>query len=198
MATDIKAILDNLLSFYNFDGKTVVAVGAGGGQLIEYARPARRVIAVDSDARAVETLRTRIRAAGLDGKCSALESDFEEVTAGGDVVLFEFCLHEMANPCRCLRRARRMAKDVVVIDHLPDSEWSFYAAEEDKVRSGWDAVHVCQARIRAVFQATQRFRDYAELLEKVQVQGEESVRRIQPFLREKEIVLRMPYGIALL
>ena len=40
MATDITQVSANLLSFYDFRDKVVVSVGAGGGQLIEYARSA--------------------------------------------------------------------------------------------------------------------------------------------------------------
>lgn len=49
MATDLSAIVRNLTAFYDFAGKTVVAVGAGGGQLAESARSMRHVVAVDRD-----------------------------------------------------------------------------------------------------------------------------------------------------
>jgi len=47
MAADVRAIVANLAEFYDFGSKVVVDVGAGGGQLVEFARPARRVVAVD-------------------------------------------------------------------------------------------------------------------------------------------------------
>ncbi len=52
MTTGLAALLDNLLRFYPFDGKVVLAVGAGGGQLAGYGRAAKRVIAVDHEAAA--------------------------------------------------------------------------------------------------------------------------------------------------
>jgi len=53
MATDIKKVIEDLLGFYDFDDKVVISVGAGGGQLIEYGRKAKRVIALDNDAEAI-------------------------------------------------------------------------------------------------------------------------------------------------
>jgi hypothetical protein len=34
MATDLNLIITNLLAFYDFTNKTIVSVGAGGGQRI--------------------------------------------------------------------------------------------------------------------------------------------------------------------
>jgi 2-polyprenyl-3-methyl-5-hydroxy-6-metoxy-1,4-benzoquinol methylase len=47
MATDIGAIERNLQSFYDFQDKSVIHVGAGGGQLIGYAAITRSVLAID-------------------------------------------------------------------------------------------------------------------------------------------------------
>jgi hypothetical protein len=49
MATDINTIIANLMAFYDFRDKTVISVGAGGGQLIEYGRTAGKIIAVEND-----------------------------------------------------------------------------------------------------------------------------------------------------
>ena len=56
MATDIAAILQNLGSCYNFTGKSVIHVGAGGGQFIGYAFEARSALGVDPDPEAVARL----------------------------------------------------------------------------------------------------------------------------------------------
>ena len=56
MATDMAAVLANLLGFYRFDDTIMIAVGAGGGQLAGYGRVARQVIAVDSDGAALAAL----------------------------------------------------------------------------------------------------------------------------------------------
>jgi len=56
MATDVELVLENLVRFYPFDGKVMISVGAGGGQLAGCGRAARKVIAVDSDAAALGAL----------------------------------------------------------------------------------------------------------------------------------------------
>ncbi|MDD4857209.1 MAG: hypothetical protein PHD74_03785 [Candidatus Krumholzibacteria bacterium] len=56
MATDIGKIVENLVSFYDFKGKDVVHVGAGGGQLVGYAHSPRKITAIDNDRSAVERL----------------------------------------------------------------------------------------------------------------------------------------------
>jgi SAM-dependent methyltransferase len=121
VATDIQQIVANLHAFYDFAGRTVVAVGAGGGQLIEYARPARRVIAVDvdQDKTGIERLAARVLECGLADRYTLVKDDFLTVQPCGDVVLFEFCLHEMADPERALRHAGDLAADVLVIDPTP-------------------------------------------------------------------------------
>jgi len=65
MATDVGLILHNLLAFYDFTGKTVVAVGAGGGQLAGYGFQAKRVIAVDRDPAAMDQLKAVSSRLGL-------------------------------------------------------------------------------------------------------------------------------------
>jgi len=51
--------------------------------------------------------------------------------------LFEFCLHEMADPAQALGHAKGMAPEVVVIDHDRESRWAFLTAEENKIAAGW-------------------------------------------------------------
>jgi len=198
MVTDITQISANLLSFYDFSDKDVVSVGAGGGQMIEYARSAKKVLAVDSDPGAIEKLEEQVRSSGLADRFHIIQSDFESTDVKGDVVLFEFCLHEMKDPAGAIARARSMAPDLVIIDHLPESEWAYYAAEERQVRDSWDAVLACAIRIRGSFSAAQCFRDYEDLQNRVRTQGEESLRRIKRFAQETDIVIRMPYGIVLI
>ena len=42
MATDLHLMIKNLLSFYDFAGRVIISVGAGGGQFIEYGLVAKR------------------------------------------------------------------------------------------------------------------------------------------------------------
>jgi ubiquinone/menaquinone biosynthesis C-methylase UbiE len=198
VATETRQIVLNLLAFYDFTGKTVVAVGAGGGQLAEYARPVRQVIAVDRDANALARLAARLPECGLADKFRLVAGDLLDVSPCGDVVMFEFCLHEMADPDRALAHARRLAPDVLVIDHAPGSLWSWHAAEDGMVEAGWKAVERRVIRRERTVDAWQRFADYAELEAKLAMQGPSSVERIESHRGQTGIAIPMPYRLALL
>ncbi len=177
MATDYEAVVRNLLDFYDFEGKRVIDVGAGGGQLIGYARVVRSVLAVDNDAAALKTLGERLRAAALEDKFECRLADFLHVRdgEGADVVLFEFSLHEIPGPAEALAHALELAPDVVVMDHRPDSAWAWFVCEEDKARDAWRAIderhpHDVVVRTRYV-DCEQFFHDFGELAAKVGPRG---------------------------
>ncbi len=197
MATDLQEIVATLSAFYDFYDKTVIDVGAGGGQLVDYARPARRVIAVDRDPAALAQLAARIPASEPAGKFILVESDVLDVRARGDVVLFQFSLHEIAEPERALAHARGLAPDVLVIDHAPGSAWSFQAAEDEKVVSSWGAVERATIRRQQTVEGRQTFPGYAELEAKLRSQGRTSLERIQAYRGRTSIVIPMPYRLAL-
>ena len=198
MATDYGKIVEDLLAFYDFRDKTIVAVGAGGGQLIEYGRPARKVIAVDNDAPALDKLRENLKAAGLEDKFTRVLCDFNRAATTGDAVLFEFCLHELPDPAAALRHAKDLAPDVVIFDHGPGSDWAFFASEEDKVRISWRAVEGFPIRKRQSFRAIHAFKTYEELFLKVKSQGETSLRRIEKFRNDTDIAIPLIYEMALI
>jgi SAM-dependent methyltransferase len=185
------------LAFYDFGGKTVVSVGAGGGQMIAYAEPAKKVIAIDCDDGAVARLKDNLQKGPYLNKFDVMKADFYDVSVKGDVVLFEICLHEMTDPVLALKKAKSIAKDVVVYDHLP-GRWSFYTAETEKVERSWKAVHTLPVRKEAKFDAIQVFKDYNEIYEKLKVLGEPSASRIKEFLNTKDFTIPMPYAMALI
>src|SRR5262245_22043293 len=198
MATDVSQIVANLTAFYGFAGRTVVAVGAGGGQLIEYARPTHRVIAVDRDGAAIERLAARARDSGLADRFTLITSDFLDAQPRGDIVLFEFCLHQIAERERALEHARCLAPDVLVLDHAPHSEWSWCAAEEGMVAAAWHVVGRHETRRQQDVEAFQRFGDFAELEARLSQQGPESRGRIGRYEGQTAISIPMPYRLALL
>jgi len=198
MATDYRKLVDDLLAFYDFTDKTVIAVGAGGGQLVEYGRAAGKVLAVDNSVPALEKLRESLRAAGLEDKFTPVLGDFFGVDLRADAVLFEFCLHELPDPAAAVERARRMAPAVIVFDHWPGSEWSYLAAEEKKVAAAWAALVRFPVKKKQMHEAVQSFKDYGELYEKVKGQGETSLARIAAFKEIRDIRIPMPYGLALI
>ena len=198
MATDIEAIIRDIESCYDFTGKSVIHVGAGGGQFVGYAGRTRKVLGVDPDPGAVERLKQVIREKGLESRFSALQGDILTVTARADVVFFEFCLHEIADPRAALRHARTLAPETLVVDPAPGSTWAWYLCEAEKVQRGWAAAEESRLALDRRFEGVQRFHDHAELLAKVQVLGESVIRRIEEFRDRRDFTIDMPYRVALL
>jgi ubiquinone/menaquinone biosynthesis C-methylase UbiE len=198
LATDIQKIIDNLTAFYNFTGKNVIHVGAGGGQIIGYAHLAKSVLAVDTDAEAIEHLKDAVRSSDLSGIFTVEHRDFMELNGSADVVFFEFCLHEMAEPYKALSKASGLASDVVVLDHDKDSSWSWYACETDKLKKSWDSVIRFKVAREQTFQAIQRFETYTELFDKFSILGKEALDRIKVFDNEQNIEIDMNYKTALI
>jgi len=198
MATNVNAIIANLLSFYDFKDKTIISVGAGGGQFIEYARSVRKVYAVDNDSEALSRLSDSLAKAGLADKFTLLHSEFEQVSLQGDVVLFEFCLHEMADAEVAIKRALTMAPTVLISDHLPGSEWAYIVGEEQKVANSRKAVEHFTIKRHVEFDSCQRFADYNELYQKVKGQGDEVIRRISKYKNQTRFEIPMSYGFVLI
>jgi SAM-dependent methyltransferase len=197
MATDYAELVARLLAFYDFGGKTVIDVGGGGGQMAAFGRAAGHVLALDNDPRALDLLRERLAAAGLEGKFTPILGDFFKVDLSADAVLFEFSLHEMPDPGAAVERALGMAPDVVVFDHRPGSAWIHFGAEEDKVAASWAALARFPVVREEQHENVQSFADYAELAERVKGQGETSLARIEGFRGRRAIRIPMTYGLAL-
>jgi len=198
MATDIGLILQRLLAFYDFSGKNVLVVGAGGGQLAEYARSMRKVLAVDRDLEAMKQLQKAAARLDLQDRFEYWIGDFADCDRQGDVVLFEFCLHEMDDPSAAVAKAATLAPEVVVIDHAPDSQWVYFTAEDDKVDRSWRELGRLQVVRQSSYTTEQHFANYGELHTKVMSQGEVSIRRIERFLEQTNITITMTYALALI
>jgi SAM-dependent methyltransferase len=195
---DYAQLSKNLRRFYDFSGKIVLVVGAGGGQLLHHDSKAKKLIAIDRDSEALGELEARIDANGARDSMELVCASFEDVRLSGDVVYFEFCLHEISDPHHALTHARTLAPDIIVFDHLPASPWAFHAAEEDKVGRSTEAMERFGVRQRQSFSTEQRFSHYDELLAKVRVQGPVAIERAQRFIGVTNIVIPMSYGLALL
>lgn len=198
MATDYAQLTENLLRFYDFTNKVVLFVGAGGRQLLDPSAGTKKLVAIDQDVEALRELAVNVAAKGLQDSVEVVGSKFEDVALSGDVVYFEFCLHEMADPQKALTHARNLARDIVVFDHSPGSEWIFYGAEEDKVRRSAQAMQGFGLRGHRRFRTEQRFEDYAELLAKLSAQGPTAIQRTQRFAGARNIVIPMRYELNLL
>ena len=198
MAADIAAIIRSIESCYDFTGKSVIHVGAGGGQFIGYAGKTRKVLGVDPDPAAVERLKQAVREKGLEDRFSALQGDILTLTARADVVFFEFCLHEIVDPRAALRHVRTLAPETLIVDPAPGSTWAWYLCEAEKAQRGWSAAEESRLALDKRFEGVQRFHDHAELLAKVQVLGECVIRRIEEFRDRRDFTIDMPYRVALL
>jgi len=198
MATDMELILQRLLAFYDFSGKDVLVVGAGGGQLAGYARSMRKVLAIDRDLAAMKQLQEAAVRLKLQDRFEYWIGDFADCDRHGDVVLFEFCLHEMDAPSAAVAKAATLAPEVVVIDHAPGSPWVYYTAEDDKVDRSWRALGRLQVVRQSSCTTEQHFANYGELHTKVMSQGEVSIRRIERFREQTNINIPMTYALALI
>lgn len=198
LATDYAKMSDNLRRFYDFGGKTVLFVGAGGRQLFDLGTPVKRLVAIDKDLSTLRELKQEVLAKRLQNSVEVVASNFEEVTCRGDVVYFEFCLHEMDDPEKALAHAKVLATDIVVYDHSAGSKWAYYVVEEDKISRSSLAMERLGIRRRQIFHDEQRFANHAELLAKVGTQGPVAVERAQPFASSTEIVIPMSYELNLL
>jgi hypothetical protein len=198
LATDYAQLTENLLRFYDFTNKVVLFVGAGGRQLLAPSAGTKKLIAIDQNVDALRELAANVAAKGIQDSVEVVSSKFEDVEQSGDVVYFEFCLHEMNDPQEALAHAKHLAPDIVVFDHSPGSEWIFYGAEEDKVRLSAQAMEHFGVRRHERFRAEQRFADYAELLEKVSPQGPTAIQRALRFAGDTRIVIPMRYELNLL
>lgn len=198
MAANIDQLIKNLLSFYSFKEKIIISVGAGGGQLIAYGSESRRVVAIDNDKLALEKLQRNLKLHNLKEKFEIVHSDFLEVKVSGDVVLFEFCLHEMELPEKSIKHALSITSDIIIMDHCQDSEWAYIADEKEKVTNSWNIVNQFKIKKQKEYFTHQYFKNYEELYEKVKVQGQNSINRISKYKGLNNIEIPMSYKFVMI
>jgi ubiquinone/menaquinone biosynthesis C-methylase UbiE len=198
MAADLQAILEDLGSCYDLGGRSVIHVGAGGGQLLAFVAGARGVLGVDTDAAALAQLETKVREMGLVGRYRTAHADVLSIREHADIVYFEFCLHEIVDAATALEHARTLAPVVLIADHAPGSSWSWYLCESEKVQRGWKAAERYPFVFDRIFTGWQRFHDHEELVAKVAVMGECALRRVEEFRGRRDFTIPMPYRVALL
>jgi ubiquinone/menaquinone biosynthesis C-methylase UbiE len=198
LAANYLQLIQKLHDFYDFSDKTVLGVGTGTGQLFNPAMGMKKLVAIDRDAAALAQLKIKVAGAGMQDAVWMVCADFEDVALSGDVVYFEFCLHEMANPEKALRHAKVLAPEVVVYDHAAGSDWVYYGAEDEKVLASTEAMRRFGVRRWETFQAQQSFRNCEELLAKLSPQGTLAIERAQRFAGARNITIPMKCQLALL
>jgi len=198
MSTDVSKIVTNLLAFYNLTGKTIISVGAGGGQFIEYGRNAEKVYAIDNDEAALELLKERLLKAELESKFTLIHSDFYLTSQRADVVIFELSLHELSDTALAIGHALTLASNVIVLDHWINSQWIYFIDEKEKVTRSWAALKAFNFSKFQQYDTFEFFEDYEELLQMVQGQGEIAISRIVEFRDQKQFTIPLSYAIALI
>jgi len=181
-----------LHGFYDFEAKVVLCVGAGHGQLLDPKILTAETVLIDRDEKSLAGMHAK------QGRVRTIAADFKDVNAPGDVVYFEFCLHEMDEPREAIERAKELAPDVVIFEHSPGSEWMFYAAEEDGVRQSAQALAQFPSKRRENVHAEQTFKDHAELVAKLAAQGDLALQRAARFTGATNIVIPMKCDLVLL
>lgn len=196
MAADVRFILRSLTRFYDFADRSVIHVGAGGdGALIP--AEAASVLAVDVDHEAVAQLREALARRQWRVIPAVVEADVLDLEARADVVLFEFCLHETAEPDRVLRHAHRLAPEICIIDHAPGSPWAWHVLESEKAARSWAAAERAGIAREQTLATPQRFASHAELVAKVAVMGPEAIARADAFAGRTDFSIEMRFRLAL-
>jgi hypothetical protein len=198
MATDVRALLENIKSCYDFRDKSVIHVGAGEGLLVGCSATARSVLAVDPDPEGVRRLGVVLREQDLLARFIVMKGEFRMVRARAEVVFLDFCLHLMADPDAALRHAKSLAPETLVVDAAPGSRWAWYLGEESGVERSWEAVSRLPIARDDTYMGAEQFRDHAELLGRLSGRGEPTLGRIAEFKGRQGIAIQMPYRIALL
>jgi hypothetical protein len=197
MSVDRSRLTAALHNFYDFAGKVVLYVGAGRGQLLDPQVETRDTILIDRDEKSL-TPNKAGNASAAQGHLKTAVVDFKELNIPGDVVYFEFCLHEMDDPQQAIVHAQTLARDVVIFEHSPGSEWVFYAAEDQDVIRSARALAQFPVKRREDVYAEQTFRDHAELVAKLSTQGDLAIQRALRLAGETDIVVPMRCILALL
>ena len=188
----------NLIKFYDFRGKSLLYTGCGLGQLLPPESRVSSVAAIDRDAKALKAFRDVAKTKWAGIPIRFFPRKFETVNVKGDVAYFEFCMHMMDDPKFTLEHARSLAKDIVILDHLPGSKWVyFWAGEEDVLRST-KAIESFGVKRMMKFMTEQRFEDGKALARRLDRVGKEAKRRILELKDAKDIRMRMDYGLYLL
>lgn len=197
MVVDRDELTANLTKFYNFRGKKVLYVGCGLGQLLPPESGVASVVGIDRDANALKAFRNVAKTKWAGIPITFVPHKFETVNHHGDVAYFEFCMHQMEDPRRTLELARSLARDIVIMDHLPGSKWVYYWAGEDEVSRSTKAIESFGIRRKKILVTEQKFDDEKALARRLDRVGREAKRRILELKDAKDIRMRMDYGLFL-
>ena len=195
MATDIDAVISNFRNFASLHSKNVAVIGAGGGQLIDLYKDARKVIAIDNDKKALEKLKEKVIEKRRYDDYLLIDQDFHDVSIKADCIVFEFCLHEMNDIGKAVKKAREIADTVIIIDHYWDFEWIKCVNEYEKVQKVRSYFEIDPPSKIQCFNQYQVFENHKDLFEKVKSQGNEAIQYVRKFEKIQDIRIEFGYMI---
>jgi SAM-dependent methyltransferase len=198
LVVDRNELTANLTKFYDFRSKSVLYIGCGLGQLLPPESGVASVVAIDRDAKALKAFRDIEKTTWAGIPIKFVPRKFETVKLRSDVAYFEFCMHQMDDPRFTLELARSLAKDIVILDHLPGSKWVYYWAGEEAVLRSKKAIESFGVTRKKILVTEQRFEDWRALAKRLDRAGKESERRILELKGARDIRMRMDYGLFLL
>jgi SAM-dependent methyltransferase len=195
MAVNSIELINNIDSFIDFSNRSVLIIGAGGGQLVGYAANAKQIIAVDNDENSINQLRERVSKTMLKDKYSYIVNDFFNVTCKADILVFEFSLHEIPDIKKAIEHGKELAPQVIVFDHCKESEWLYIVQEEGKIENEDNILEKMNVKKAKQYSIMQSFNEYEDLKRKVVIQGEESIKAIHKYITTKNIEIDMKYKL---
>jgi predicted RNA methylase len=195
MAVNSIELINNIDSFIDFSNRSVLIIGAGGGQLVGYAANAKQIIAVDNDENSINQLRERVSKTMLKDKYSYIVNDFFNVTCKADILVFEFSLHEIPDIKKAIEHGKELAPQVIVFDHCKESEWLYIVQEEGKIENEDNILEKMNVKKAKQYSTMQSFNEYEDLKKKVEIQGEESIKAIHKYITTKNIEIDMKYKL---
>jgi SAM-dependent methyltransferase len=198
MVVDRNELTANLTNFYDFRGKSLLYTGCGLGQLLPPESKVSRVAAIDRDAKALKAFRNIAKTKWAGIPIRFFPRKFETVNVKGDVAYFEFCMHMMDDPKFTLGHAHALAKDIVIMDHLPGSKWVYYWAGEEEVLKSTKMIESFGVKRMKKFVTEQRFENGEALARRLDRVDTEAKRRILELKDARDIRMRMDYGLYLL
>ena len=153
-------------------------------------------MAVDCSKKAIEELKNVIINDNSQGKYELVNDRFENIDCNGDVVVFEFSLHEFPDVPRAIEHAFDMTKEVIIAEHASDSEWICLADEDHNAKRVEEAIKDWEIKRKDEYCAIKEFEDYDDLKRKLGVDEEQSeTHRICEYRGRKEIKIQMKYRI---
>jgi ubiquinone/menaquinone biosynthesis C-methylase UbiE len=196
MASYLEKMKQDIMEFIECADKTVLIVGAGGGKLFGYADSARKVYALDRNDKALDKLKETIPLHEQGNKYELICDYFENVNIKVDIAMFEYSLHEIADPYNALKHVKNLAERVIVAEHSSDSEWIRLAQEDQNVKKAEEGLKRFAIKRANEYLTGKEITDIDDLTAKLGYKGNDNVPGIfAEYKNKNNYVVGMKYRI---